>query len=79
MSRLLWVALAGTGITYLATRPARVRVEAVLDAEPDSLLDLVAQVEREPEFIPFVQQVRVEERRSHAVTYRVDVNVAGIA
>ena len=78
MSRLLWGALAGAAVAYCMMRPARVRVEAALDVEPDALLERVAEVEREPELIPFVQRVRVEERRGDSVSYRVDVSVAGI-
>ncbi len=75
---LLWGALAGAATAYLATRPARVRVIAELDAEPEDLLKLVAQVEREPEFIPFVQNVQLEGREGDSVRYHVETCVGGI-
>lgn len=76
--RLLWGAVFGGVWAYCATQPARVRVTAVQDVEPEPLLDLVSQVEREPEFIPTVQDVQVEDRLGETVRYRVEVQALGI-
>jgi hypothetical protein len=70
--------LAGAYCALLASRPARVRVASPVLSDPETLLDLVAQVEREPELIPFVQHVRVEDRADDTVRYRVEVIAAGI-
>ena len=71
-------ALTGAYCAFFASRPARVRATSPVISDPEALLDLVAQVEREPEFIPFVQHVRVEDRTGDTVRYRVEVSVAGI-
>jgi len=62
----LWGVLAGAAYALLATRPARVRVSESLEAAPEDLLRAVAEVEREPEWIPFVEVVRVEDRERGA-------------
>src|SRR4051812_3870717 len=77
-SSLLWGALGGAAYVYLATRPSRVQVVKSLQADPEALIRLVGEVEREPEFIPWVQSVKVEDRREGSVRYRVTVNVSGM-
>ncbi|MBW3622694.1 MAG: hypothetical protein KY468_04715 [Armatimonadetes bacterium] len=75
---LKWGLLAGAAYAYCSLRPARVKVSSSMPGDPDELLRLVAQVEREPELIPFVIHVQVEGREDEEVQYRVDVGVAGI-
>lgn len=73
-----WAALVGGAYALLASRPSCVRVSVPVEADPESLLNLVAQVEREPEFIPFVEAVQVERREGEEMRYRVEVRAAGI-
>jgi hypothetical protein len=77
--RVLWIAGAAAGAfcAYWAMRPAQFCVTSVSDADPKDLLDLVAQVEREPELVPSVTSVNVEERRGDAVQYRVETRIMG--
>jgi hypothetical protein len=75
---LLVGAAAGAFYVYWATRPAQFRLTSVSDADPESLLDLVSQVEREPEFVPTVTSVEVEKREGDTVQYRVETRIAGV-
>jgi hypothetical protein len=77
--RVLWLAGAAAGAfcAYWMTRPAQFCVTSVSDADPEALLDLVSQVEREPEFVPSVTSVKVEERQGDSVRYRVETRIAG--
>ncbi len=81
MDKRLWGALAGVAAyAFLASRPSRVTVTREMDAHstPQAWLDLVADVEREPEFIPFVTRVDVEDRRGEWTRYVVRLNGAGV-
>ena len=62
---LPWGFAGGALYAWLASRPARLDITAALGADPDDLLHLVAAVESEPDLIPFVTAVQVEERATY--------------
>lgn len=59
--------------------PFRMEIRRVSDADPEAVLNRVARVENEPELIPGVQAVHVEEREENRVQYRVIAGFLGVS
>jgi hypothetical protein len=82
MKKKGWIAaaLALAAFALLKRRPSTyLSLKFETSADPDLLLDLVSQVEREPEFIPLVSFVSLESDENDEKVYRVHAKIVGLS